>query len=442
MGERGETELVPTVEPRARSATELATPVATATTPPAATIARAARRGRFDPAGALALQRTAGNAAVVRILARAPPEPPRKLDDDNDWDQWARDQAKLGAELGVKMIDTLEGRDSVLFMSRLRALSVAERIALNDDAEFWKKLRTHLSGLALWAVQLFFAYPGKRPSGVNELSAAIHAGDHHRTRTLLMGYDSLRSVVGLREVISSRFHQREADDLRAVLAETGTRAESGMTHYKEAHYEQGVLKRFTGDRNFELVRLNNQVRVIVRINLSEDAANKKTEITDEIVSNWESGIGKRWNNKFRLRLGTQGLDVWFLPIFVYHDDKAHHQVKVMGGAGRADETDWFASHEEGAGDVAAHEFGHMLGNPDEYRLPGSMAEIPAALGLTAAEQKRSSWEGVTGNKLPTDTAGHSVSALMGSHYLSTSVHVRYLRARHGSMSRFAWGWIV
>ena len=75
--------------------------------------------------------------------------------------------------------------------------------------------------------------------------------------------------------------------------------------------------------------------------------------------------------------------------------------------------------------MAAHEFGHMLGNPDEYNLPATAAEIPAALGLTAEETRRSSWEGLTGEKKAKDTEGYDVPALMGAHYKSTEVHLRY-----------------
>jgi len=400
-------------------------PAEAAGLPPAESAVDAARRGQLDAAAVLRLQRAIGNAAVGRILARQPGPGgglPELLDPTKDWDQMMAEMAAIGEETGKRMIDTLTGKDSVLFTSRLRALNPTERTALKDNAEFWKQLRKHLSGLAYWSVQLILEYGGKAPNEVNALSAAIHEGDWRHARTLLMGYESLKAVPGLREVIASRFPQDQADDLRAILAETVTRAESGMAHYKEAHYEDGAIKKFTGDRNYELVRTGRYLRVIVRINLAEDAANTKTEITDKVVARWEASIGKLWNGKFRLRSGAKTLDVWFVPVFVYHDDKAHHQVKVTRGGARSDEGNW---HAEDAGEVAAHEFGHMLGNPDEYNLPGATAEIPAALGLTAEEARRSSWEGLTGKKKDKDTEGYDVPALMGSHYKSTAVHLRY-----------------
>ena len=41
----------------------------------------------------------------------------------------------------------------------------------------------------------------------------------------------------------------------------------------------------------------------------------------------------------------------------------HHAVAVHSGSGRADMTNWYVNS---TGGTAAHESGHMFGNPDEY----------------------------------------------------------------------------
>ena len=42
----------------------------------------------------------------------------------------------------------------------------------------------------------------------------------------------------------------------------------------------------------------------------------------------------------------------------------HHIVAVHSGSGRSDEGNWYVMDPPG---VATHEFGHMLGFPDEYQ---------------------------------------------------------------------------
>jgi hypothetical protein len=373
------------------------------------------------------MQRTIGNAAVGRMLARQPKPgdliDPNAPDLDEDWDEIVAEQEKLGEQLRDELIGLLTGRDAILFSSRLRALNAGERFALANDDRFWWELRKHLSGYSYWSVQLRLAYGKDTPPEVRELSTAIFSGDWHRTRTLLFGYDSLKKVTGLREVIIQKFPKAQADDLFAILVETQKRAESGLSHYKEAHYESGVMSRFTGDRNYELVRTNKFLRVVVRIGLKEDAANKGHSITDEVVSRWEQGISSHWNGKFRLRSGGKTLGIWFVPVFVFNEATAHHQVTVTEGGSRSNEGNWYS---DVGGETAAHEFGHMLGNPDEYNLPATAAEIPASMKLTNAEKQRSSWQGITGENKKVDTEGYDVAALMGAHYKSAHVELRYV----------------
>jgi hypothetical protein len=404
---------VPEHQPAEREPETTAPAVATRAAEPAAL----PRTGRFDAATALRLQRAIGNAALGRVLAR---DPVPELD-PNPYDQMIADEARLGQRVGDTMLETLGGHDAILFMSRLRALDETSRHALQTNAAFWTELRRRMSPLAYWAIQVRVAYGPRSPDEVNALSAAIHGRDTAGVRTLLMGYESLRSVPGLSDVISSQFGAREAAELRGLLAEAHTRAESGSHRYDEAHYESGVMTRMVGTRNYELVRTANAVRIVVRIRLSEDPANTRREITDAGVARWERSIAELWNGKFRLRSGGTSLDLVFVPVFVFYDQHAHHNVSVSA-SGRSDESHW---HADDPGQTAAHEFGHMLGNPDEYHLPGATSEIPATMPLDASERQRSSWEGLTGERRPTTTQGYDVHALMGNHYRGTGVLLRY-----------------
>jgi hypothetical protein len=407
-------------------------PPAVAPKDAAPSAARTALGGLATPAAVLALQRAAGNAAVGRLLARQPAVPPVGRDELLDpFERTPEELAEIEAAVAQGKLDLreralapLETGTGLGFLGRLRDLQPGQRGILLADDEFWTRVRRRLSGLALWAVQLALQYGNRAPSEVYALHAAIHEGNWLRTRELIMAYPGLKTVEGLRAVVAHRFPAKQGEDIAAVIAEGGTRAEAGARDYQEAHYHAGTVTKYVGTRNYELVRLNTQLRVIVKIRLQNDPGNAKNAISDKAVARWEGGIKRRWNGKFRLRGGGgKTLDVWFLPIFVYHDDAAHHTVRVLPGDETSNEHKWY---EEDSADTAAHEFGHMIGNPDEYNLPGSKAEIPAALGLSDAEKARSSWEGLTGKPAPLKDEGYDMENLMGAHYKDASV-----RARHG-----------
>ena len=397
----------------------------------AATVARVARRGgAATPAGVRALHRAAGNAAVGRLLGREPAVSPSARGDlidpfgltEEDWAQIERDAATARIELREQALAPLDQRVPFGFLARLRDLQPGQRGILLADQEFWKRVNARLSGTARWAVKLALQFGHRAPPEVNALHAAVHEANWKRIRELIMAYPSLRAVEGLREVVGHKLTARQAEDIFAVLAEAGTRAESGRRDYREVHYKAGVLTEFQGTRNYELVRLTTQLRVIVRIKLRNDPANAGNAISDTSVARWEGGINRRWNGKFRLRSGASTLDVWFLPIFVYHDDAAHHTIDVRPGDETSNQHLWY---EDDSADTAAHEFGHMIGNPDEYNLPGSLAEIPATLGLSDAERRRSSWEGLTGKPAEQKDAGHDMHNLMGEHSIDASLRVRH-----------------
>ena len=120
--------------------------------------------------------------------------------------------------------------------------------------------------------------------------------------------------------------------------------------------------------------------------------------------------------------GALTLDVWFLPIFLLPGDGTHHTVDVRPGDLTSNEGVFY---EGDSGNTVAHEFGHMIGNPDEYHLPGSKAEIPASLGLSEAEKARSSVEGITGRAAPKTPEGYTLETLMGDQHKSTAVRARH-----------------
>lgn len=227
-------------------------------------------------------------------------------------------------------------------------------------------------------------------------------------------------------------------------------AEREETLYKEAHYEKeegkpSAIEQFTGDEGYTLVRTPTEVRVEIRLHfVMADDIFKTFPLGKDREANWLGEIDAIWNNRFKFTNGKTILPLVFVPIVV--DKKAHHTVKVHTGKmpkgkDRSDEGNWFleAIDKEDFLPVA-HEFGHMFGNPDEYNLPGSINEISRKHGLKESEKRRSSYEGVTGQKRPRRAGGYNVpKSIMAAGSIPFRRHVSKILAFFNARCRLGEG---
>jgi hypothetical protein len=157
------------------------------------------------------------------------------------------------------------------------------------------------------------------------------------------------------------------------------------------------LQGFTGETAYTLARTATELRVIVRMHLVSNTTTNETYYpTDTKMNQWRSGIEAAWNKPFYAWNGTTQLTIVFVPIFT--SQAPHHTVLVTEGSApsqsateRGSETHWFTDFN---GRMVAHEFGHMLGNPDEYRLPARASDIPASMRLSVRDIRRSNVEDI------------------------------------------------
>lgn len=99
--------------------------------------------------------------------------------------------------------------------------------------------------------------------------------------------------------------------------------------------------------------------VRVRIQLNPDAG---VTTLANLQTTWATTIAQRWSNRWAIgRPGEAQCPLTFEVQFGAANP--HHAVRVRTGPARSNMTLW---DDADTGDVAAHEFGHMLGNPDEY----------------------------------------------------------------------------
>jgi hypothetical protein len=103
--------------------------------------------------------------------------------------------------------------------------------------------------------------------------------------------------------------------------------------------------------------------ITVRIRLDPDAGiSAQTMAT--LRNTWKTGIEDKWSNRFGCCTDPGCIGRCALNFHVeWVTENEHHRVRVQVGPARSNMTLWDT---QDTGDVASHEFGHMLGHPDEY----------------------------------------------------------------------------
>jgi hypothetical protein len=115
--------------------------------------------------------------------------------------------------------------------------------------------------------------------------------------------------------------------------------------------------------------------VRVRIQLNPDAGISAATLAT-LRTAWENGIENRWSKRWGIgHPGEITCPLTFDVQWVTTD--AHYVVRVRTGPARSNMRLWDTSD---TGNVAAHEFGHMLGNADEYTDPACPSRNPVNTG--------------------------------------------------------------
>lgn len=117
--------------------------------------------------------------------------------------------------------------------------------------------------------------------------------------------------------------------------------------------------------------------ITVRIRLVPDSGISAATM-DTLRDTWRRGIEEKWGNRFGC-CDNAGCDCRCALTFAVEwvASNEHHAVRVRVGPARSDMTNWDTMD---SSDVASHEFGHMLGHPDEYASSTCPRRSPVSTG--------------------------------------------------------------
>jgi hypothetical protein len=118
-------------------------------------------------------------------------------------------------------------------------------------------------------------------------------------------------------------------------------------------------------------------QITVRIRLDPDDG-ISAETMNTLRDRWRTGIENKWSNRFACCVRPDCIGRCALNFRVeWVTSGEHHRVRVRPGPARSNMTTWDT---EDTGDVASHEFGHMLGHPDEYPDSSCPNRSPVSTG--------------------------------------------------------------
>lgn len=369
-----------------------------------------------------------------------------------------------GALLLERVLAPHRRSDAMGFLRAIRNLTTDEAIFLLEEVAFWREIRQTHQGAALWSIFTILYFSNRLDTAQRRLSMAIglgNIGDAIDALAIIIADNNGSGTLSeqywetLIDVIFGQFgnHPFLIDLYRMILLRDSewSRPRNVGFQAKEVHYETNTsgsyeLRQFSWSPGMSVATTLHEFRVVIRIGLNlQGGGSFFDERMRSIPDRWERAIERVWNNQFIVSNGERALNFVVSPVFVFDGSASDKQVQVMPSeelkcpnvpqAGRANAGCWFA---DGDDNTVAHEFGHLLGARDEYRIPGSAAEMtPQQIGsMSATDTALSTRDGIAQAMNPSATPrtpsaartdGYSdLPSLMNDHDDSQQVYIHHL----------------
>lgn len=335
------------------------------------------------------------------------------LESELSGDDLKRALAAASAEKssGSKTRDLLEDAIDDRDMKRIRSLLTdpklldGDRRSLQNDPVILDEMGEELKGADLCETSLLLKYgalefPGlvadflaffkKTPVDVAKAVAYLESLSNEDQR-------DLRAEPGVYYMLSD---VRLPDEDKAKLL-AASRSKDPRSNWKTPGSE-GIYRAKTESTRATLpvAFTPSEARITIRFNIVPPPGYKLSSGT---IEDWTEAIDDVWNHKYRVRSGKESLALVFAPYMAVGIPRADKQIVLEDTSGRSsageDGMHLNLKGTVGEGELpastVAHEFGHVLGNPDEYNL-------------TPSEYQR--FTGEPGSKPP---GGESTDTVMG-----------------------------
>jgi hypothetical protein len=159
----------------------------------------------------------------------------------------------------------------------------------------------------------------------------------------------------IRDLANNNYAGTTTYDFRTVASDTtGT-----SVNYTENRSDGNFLWNVKYDLHYDEIKF----LVTTRIDLAGDM------VPIYLVNTWEHGIESMWNKFFFKSDAGRVMPVVFDVQFVDDGNSEHYDVRFINGSGRTDMLTWYFDSGWGQNyhdEIAAHEYGHMIGMFDEY----------------------------------------------------------------------------